>query len=56
MDPQKRLALLKEINSRVAADYIGLPLYETSRIYGLKKGVKWKPRLDGLVLATEVSK
>ena len=54
MVSQKRLSLLKEINARVAADYIGIPLYETSRIYGLKEGIKWKPRLDGLVLAAEV--
>lgn len=56
MEPQKRLALLKEIGLKIYEDLIGLPLFETSRIYALKKGIIWEPRLDGLVLASEVSR
>ncbi|MBU0705751.1 hypothetical protein KJ657_00190 [Patescibacteria group bacterium] len=56
MDPQKRLALLQEIGDKVDEDLIGIPLFETSRLYGLKQGIKWKPRLDGQVLAAEVNK
>ena len=35
-------------------DLIGIPLFESSRLYAVKKGVTWEPRLDGLVLATDV--
>ncbi len=55
MDPQKRLSLLQEINAKVTDDLIGLPLFEASRLYGLKEDIKWEPRLDGQVLAVEVS-
>ncbi|MFH0837983.1 MAG: ABC transporter substrate-binding protein [Patescibacteria group bacterium] len=56
MDPQKRLALLQEIGDKTDKDLIGIPLFETSRLYGIKQGIQWKPRLDGQVLAAEVSK
>ena len=54
MDPQKRLIVLKEIGAKLQQDLIGIPLFETSRIYAVQKGVNWKPRLDGLILAAEV--
>ena len=56
MDPKKRLALLQEINAKVSEELIGIPLFETSRLYAIKTGIKWQPRLDGLVLSAEVSK
>lgn len=56
MNPQKRLALLQEIGAKVSEDLIGIPLFETSRLFALKEGIKWEPRLDGQVLAVEVSK
>lgn len=56
MNPQKRLSLLQEISIKVSEDLIGIPLFETSRLYALKEGIKWKPRLDGQVLAVEVNK
>jgi peptide/nickel transport system substrate-binding protein len=54
MDPQKRLSILQEISAKVSEDLIGIPLFETSRLYALKEGIKWEPRLDGQVLAVEV--
>lgn len=56
MDPQKRLLLLQEIGAKVNEDVIGIPLFETSRLFGIKRGLQWEPRLDGLVLASEVRK
>jgi len=54
MDPKKRLKLLQNIMLKVNDDLIGIPLFESSRLYAVKKGLKWEPRLDGLVLAAEV--
>lgn len=55
MDPQKRLVLLQEIGQKVNEDLIGIPLFETSRIFAIQKDIKWSPRLDGQVLGAEVS-
>lgn len=51
---EKRLALLQEIMALIHEDLIGIPLFESSRLYAIKKGVEWEPRLDGLVLGAEV--
>ena len=55
MNPLKRLTLLQDIMQRIDEDMIGIPLFESSRLYAVKKGVTWRPRLDGLVLAGEVN-
>ncbi|MBN2087664.1 hypothetical protein JW758_04925 [Candidatus Peregrinibacteria bacterium] len=54
MDPQKRLSLLQDIMLKIDEDLIGIPLFESSRLYAVQPNVEWEPRLDGLVLATEV--
>ncbi|MBN2096041.1 hypothetical protein JW752_01440 [Candidatus Peregrinibacteria bacterium] len=54
LDPQKRLTTLQKIMELIHKDLIGIPLFESSRLYAVKKGVEWEPRLDGLVLATDV--
>jgi len=54
LDPKERLRLLQNIMELVNKDVIGIPLFESSRLYAVKKGIEWEPRLDGLVLATDV--
>ena len=54
LDPKKRLLLLQKIMELVDKDLIGIPLFESSRLYAVKKGIKWEPRLDGLVMASDV--
>ena len=54
LNPLSRLQTLQTIMSLVDKDLIGIPLFESSRLYAVKKGVKWEPRLDGLVLASDV--
>lgn len=54
MDRQKRLPILHQIMAKINEDLIGIPLFESSRIYAVKPGVLWEPRVDGLVLAAEV--
>lgn len=56
MSPQKRLTLLQEIGSKVNEDVIGIPLFETSRLFAHKADIQWEARLDGQVLAAEVGK
>ncbi len=56
MQPKKRLTILQQIGAMLDKDLIGIPLFETSRLYAVKKGVDWDPRLDGLILASEVSR
>ena len=54
MDPKKRLQLLKSIMPLIHNDVIGIPLFESSRVYAIQEDIEWEPRLDGLVMAKEV--
>lgn len=54
MDPKKRLELLQNIMQKLNDELIGIPLFESSRLYAVQKDIDWDPRLDGLVLAAEV--
>jgi peptide/nickel transport system substrate-binding protein len=56
MDPPKRLLQLQEIMKIIVEeDIIGVPLFESDVVYGVKAGVSFKPRLDGYILASEIS-
>jgi peptide/nickel transport system substrate-binding protein len=54
LKPELRLELLQKIMELLNDDLIGVPLFESARLYAVKRGVIWEPRLDGLVLAKEV--
>lgn len=54
LSPDRRLELLQKIIELVNDNLIGIPLFESSRLYAVKKGLVWEPRLDGLVLAKDV--
>jgi peptide/nickel transport system substrate-binding protein len=54
LNPAQRLDDLQKIMALVNDDLIGIPLFEESRLYAVKKGIQWEPRLDGLVLAKDV--
>ena len=54
MDAQVRLEILKKIAAELQKDLIGIPLFETSRVYAIQEDITWEPRLDGLILASEV--
>ena len=54
MDPQKRLTMLQEVMKKIHEELIGIPLFESSRLYAVQRDISWEPRLDGLVLASEV--
>jgi peptide/nickel transport system substrate-binding protein len=52
-DPAKRQALLKKAVRLAAEDLPFIPLYVRESCYGLRRGLDWSPRSDGLVLAAE---
>ncbi len=56
MQPQDRLSLLQEISAKTVDALIGIPLFETSRLYAVQDNIDWESRLDGMVLAVEVGK
>ena len=45
---------MKEVMQLVDQDLIGIPLFEGAQLYAVQEGINWEPRLDGLVLASEV--
>ncbi len=52
-DPARRQALLKKAVRLAAEDLPYIPLYVRESCYGLRRGLEWTPRSDGLVLAAE---
>lgn len=56
LEQKKRLEQLHEIMQIIVEeDIIGVPLFESDVIYGSRVGVNFIPRLDGYILACEVS-
>lgn len=54
-DTEKRLEQLHEIMRIIVEDdIIGVPLFESDVIYGIRAGIVFKPRLDGYILASEI--
>jgi len=57
LDPEKRLQQFHEIMKIITdEEIIGIPLFEADVIYGIRVGVHFHPRLDGYILASEISK
>lgn len=56
MNPKKRLPLLKTAMKIITEDdMIGAPLIEAETIFALQKGISWRPRLDGMVFASDIN-
>lgn len=55
LDIKKRLEQLHQIMQIIVEeDIIGVPLFESDIIYGIRAGVNFKPRLDGYIYAQEI--
>ncbi len=52
-DPARRWDLLKQAGRIALEDLPYVPLYVREYCYGLRRGLEWTPRSDGLVLAAE---
>jgi len=56
LNQKKRLEQLQKIMKIILdEEIIGVPLFETDVIYGVRVGVDFHPRLDGYILASEIS-
>jgi peptide/nickel transport system substrate-binding protein len=55
LDPQKRRRMLEEAASLVMHDLPILPLFVTEEIYGVRDGIRFRPRVDNLVRLAGVS-
>lgn len=57
LDDSERLEQFQTIMRIITEEeIIGVPLFETEIIYGVRVGTHFHPRLDGFILASEVSK
>ncbi|MFC1809930.1 ABC transporter substrate-binding protein [Patescibacteria group bacterium] len=57
LDQEKRLSQFHEIMQIITEEeIIGVPLFETEVVYGIRIGIQFHPRLDGYILACEVTK
>lgn len=55
LDEEKRLEQFQEIMKIILEEEkIGVPLFETDVLYGVKVGIHFHPRLDGYILASEI--
>lgn len=55
LDEKKRLTLLQDVQKQIMADFVGVPLFETKKVFAKKKALVWEPRLDGQVVFSEIS-
>lgn len=55
LDEKKRLTLLQNVQKQIMADYVGIPLFETKKVFAKKKALVWEPRLDGQIVFSEIS-
>jgi len=49
LDETKRVSLLKQVQKNVLEGALGVPLFESKRLYAFKKGLQFEPRLDGVI-------
>lgn len=55
LNSDERLRYLRSAMQKIVEeDIIGIPLFSPEVLYAVSKNVKWKPRVDGYVLAQEV--
>lgn len=54
LDVSERQDILGLISKRVLEDRIGVPLFESELLYGIRPEVIWEIRLDGQILASEI--
>lgn len=55
LDEKKRLVLLQNVQKQIMVDYVGVPLFETKKVFAKKKALVWEPRLDGQIVFSEIS-
>jgi hypothetical protein len=54
MEREARLRLLRAASAQALADVAWVPLYVAHDRYGLRRGLRWSPRPDGLILGAQM--
>ena len=54
LDVGERQDMLAQISRRILDDKIGVPLFESELLYGIRPELIWDIRLDGQILASEI--
>lgn len=49
LDEPTRVRLMKQVQKNVLDGAVGVPLFESKRLYAFKKGLQFEPRLDGVL-------
>lgn len=55
LELEERRSLLEQIARQYYDDQVAFPLFESKVLYGVHPSVTWEARLDGLILASEIS-
>lgn len=55
LNSSQRREISLKISEQILSDKIGVPLFEGQVLYAAQPGINFIPRLDGLVLASEIS-
>ncbi len=54
LDVRQRQDMLSLISKRILSDRIGIPIFESELLYGVRPELIWDIRLDGQILASEI--
>lgn len=55
LDLTERRAILEEVSRSYFDEHVAYPLFEAKVLYGVHPSVSWPLRLDGLILASEIT-
>lgn len=55
LDETKRVDLIKQVQHALLDNIIGVPLFESKKLYAFKSGLRWEPRLDGIIYFPDIT-
>lgn len=55
LDATKRVDLIKQVQQSLLDNAIGVPLFESKTLYAFKNGLRWEPRLDGIIYFPDIT-
>lgn len=55
LDSAKRADLIKQVQKSLLDNFVGVPLFESKRLYAFKKGLQFEPRLDGIIYFPDIT-
>lgn len=55
LDLSRRAELIKQVQKNMLENVVGVPLFESKKLYAYKKALRWEPRLDGIIYFPDIS-